>query len=100
MTSQAIRRVDIEAVDGPVGGGIAQPLQGGPQERAATAALVREGWLGSRGAAIGPEPFAEGLDLAGDGPSLRLLLGRNPRVDGSANQWCVPLHALDPPARR
>jgi hypothetical protein len=57
--------------------GVAQPLQRRPQEARAAIALVDIGLIGLKLPAIGGDALAPRGDLAGDGVSTRLPLGRD-----------------------
>ena len=78
---QAIRGMDVDAVDGAGRHGVAQPLQGGTQQGGAAVALVEEGVLRLEPRAVGRDPLSQAGDLAGDGAAVCLLLARHPGVE-------------------
>jgi len=71
---QAIRRMDIEPIDGAGGGLVAQALQRRANQRAAAVAIVDEAQLFVQRQPFFAHARTQRLDLAGDGVLLSLFL--------------------------
>ena len=84
--SQAVGAEDVEAVEGTLGRPVAEALQGRPDQDRATDPFVDETVVVVEGQAIGRDPQAEGLDLAGDGLVADLLVRGDPSVEGRVNR--------------
>src|SRR5262249_8416354 len=82
--------------DGAGRGLVPQPLQSGPQQGAAAVAVVQKAQLVVEAEAIRGGPAAEGIDLAGDGALVRLMVGRNAGVEGSPQAGRRGLHGRPP----
>ena len=93
LARQAVGAVHVQPVDASLGDPIAQPLERGPHQRRAAEAVVEVNVLGQQHVAVGRHALLERRDLAVDRGLLRLLLGRNARVNRDR------LHRL-PPCRR
>ncbi len=103
---QAIGRMHIDDINRGPGDGIAQALQGGPDQTGAAVTLVNKAKLSADFTAIGGCPRHQVIDLAINGVTLRLLVGgysgidRHPeRIPGPASCW-VLLHQFPPSTAR
>ena len=79
---QAVRRVDVEGVDGGQGDQVAQVLQGGADQAGAAVAVVDEQPVVMDDVAIPGDTRRQLAELAVDGVALSLLVGGDPGVDG------------------
>lgn len=79
---QTIRGVDIEAVELASGSSVAQAFQGRPPQGGAAVAVVGEAAGRVELQAIVADAFVQGIDLAGDGLPLGLLLGGDAGIKG------------------
>src|SRR6516162_5396234 len=78
---EAVGGEDVEPVQGAGGRLVPRPLQRWSDERAATVALVDEGHLRVQVQAVAADAVPQGVDLAGDGVVLGLVLGGDAGVD-------------------
>jgi hypothetical protein len=97
LARQAIGGMDVEALDRAGGGRVAQAFESGANERGPAVALVDEGQVVHERQAVGGDLFAQGGQLARNGVGAGLLLGGDPRVDGSLQ--VLVHHAPALPAR-
>jgi hypothetical protein len=88
IPAQAIRGVDIEAVQAASGRQVAQPLQGRPQQGGPAAAVVEETPLRRHDAAVGLGPLQQGGHLAGDAALQGLTATRHPGLQGDPQARC------------
>ena len=79
---QAVRRVDVKAVDRAAGRLVAQALKGGPQQGGAAAAVVDETELLGHGATVVGGALAESGELAVDAALLGGTPGGHASVQG------------------
>ena len=80
-TGEAIRRVNIDPIEGASRGLVAEALQSRTQKCSTAVAFVDEAQFGFQSQAIGQDTCLQGLDLAGDRIGFGLLFRRNPGVD-------------------
>src|SRR5262249_38673708 len=73
-----------EAVDGPGGDLVAEPLESRPGQDVAAAAVVHEVLFGLASRAIGGDPPLQCLELAGDRVLLLLLFPPDPGIERHA----------------
>ena len=101
---EPIRIEHVEAVDGPGGGLVPEPLESRSGQDVAAAAVVHEVQFGLAFRAISGDPLRECLKLAGDRVLLLLLFPRNPGIErraeivldhGSSNSPGPGLEGLD-----
>ena len=85
IPGQAIRRVDIEAIEVAGGRQVTQPLQGRPQQRGAAVAVVQETPLRRHRAAVGLGPLYEGGHLAGDAAVLAARTRGHPAIQAGTH---------------
>ena len=81
---QAVGALDVEPVDGPGGGRVAQPLQGGREQGLSRIAIVDESEFLGDGQAVAEDPPIQQVELTGDGVVFDLLIIGDPGVHGSA----------------
>src|SRR4051794_2652645 len=73
--------MDVEPVEAPGRRLVAEPLQGGADQRGAAVAVVDEAEFGLEFEAVVLDPLSEGLELAGDRVALDLTVGRDAAID-------------------
>jgi hypothetical protein len=84
VAGQPVGALDVEPVDAPGGGDIAQALQAGAQQGLSPIAIVEEAEFGRGTQAVAEEaPFQE-VELTGDGVVLDLLFAGDSGVEGGA----------------
>ena len=81
---KSIRVVDVEAVEGPGGGLVAEPLQPRPEQDGPADAVVDEPQLRVADQPVIADAPVERLELAGDRVLLGLPLGGDPGIDRHA----------------
>jgi hypothetical protein len=97
FAGQAIRRVDVKAIDGAVGCRIAQAFQSWAHQRTAAVTLVDETQLGIERQVIALETFFQRCDLTGDRACIGLLVGRDAGINRRTDGRGYVLHAESPP---
>jgi hypothetical protein len=90
---QAVRGMNIKAVEGPCGGHIAELLQCGPDQGSAAVAIVNKFEFRRRCQTIGLSTTLEVVALTGDGAFACLSIGGDTRVR-SRNDLSI-VHAID-----
>ena len=91
VARQPIGRVNVQPIEGACIGYVAKPVQCGSRQRTAAATIIDKYQLLAERQAIRSDALPQARDLTGNGVLLSLLFGRNPRVNGRANQ-CRGLH--------
>ncbi len=82
VARQSVGVLDVEAIDGSGGGGVAQPLQGRAEQGFSRVAIVDEAEFGGNRHAVAEDPPIQEVELTGDGVAFDLLITGDPGIQG------------------